>query len=76
MEKTEKQKQARKLVTDYLGFLMDQEGLVRRVVDERLAEMQPIIDAMVDRRIREHLEQEKNEDKSQSYPESIIINKV
>ena len=66
MEKTEKQKQARKLVTDYLGFLMDQEGLVRRVVDERLAEMQPIIDAMVDHRIREHLEQEKNEDKSQS----------
>ena len=44
---------------DYLGFLTDQEALVRRVVDERLAEMQPVIDAMVDERIRERLEQKK-----------------
>ena len=47
------------LVMDYLGFLTDQEALVRRVVDERLAEMQPVIDAMVDERIRERLEQKK-----------------
>ncbi|MBO4891537.1 MAG: hypothetical protein J5502_02925 [Prevotella sp.] len=47
------------LVMDYLGFLTDQETLVRRVVDERLAEMQPVIDAMVDERIRERLEQKK-----------------
>ena len=44
---------------DYLGFLTDQETLVRRVVDERLAEMQPVIDAMVDERIRERLKQKK-----------------
>lgn len=47
------------LVMDYLGFLTDQETLVRRVVDERLAEMQPVIDAMVDERIRERLKQKK-----------------
>lgn len=47
------------LVMDYLGFLTDQETLVRRVVDERLAEMQPVIDAMVDKRICEHETQEK-----------------
>ena len=59
MKITERQKQARMLVMDYLGFLTDQEALVRRVVDERLAEMQPVIDAMVDERIRERLEQKK-----------------
>ena len=59
MKITERQKQARMLVMDYLGFLTDQETLVRRVVDERLAEMQPVIDAMVDERIRERLEQKK-----------------
>lgn len=47
------------LVMDYLGFLTDQETLVRRVVDERLAEIQPVIDAMVDERIRERLKQKK-----------------
>lgn len=47
------------LVMDYLGFLMDQEALVRKVVDERLEEIRPVIDAMVDERIRECLEQKK-----------------
>ena len=59
MKVTERQKQAQMLVMDYLRFLMDQEALVRRVVDERLAEMQPVIDAMVDKRIREREMQEK-----------------
>jgi N-glycosylase/DNA lyase len=55
MEKTDRQKQARKLVSDYLGFLMDQEGLVRRVVDERLKEMQPKLEDLIDERIRKIL---------------------
>jgi hypothetical protein len=55
VNKTERQKQARKLATDYLGFLMDQESLVRRVVDERLAEMHPNLEAMIDERIRKIL---------------------
>lgn len=59
MKKTERQKQAQKFTRDYLDFLIDQEILVRRVVDERLAEMQPVIDAMVDKRIREREAQEK-----------------
>lgn len=59
MKVTERQKQAQMLVMDYLRFLMDQEALVRKVVDERLAEMQPVIDAMVDKRIREREMQEK-----------------
>jgi hypothetical protein len=55
VNKTERQKQARKLATDYLGFLMDQESLVRRVVDERLVEMHPNLEAMIDERIRKLL---------------------
>jgi hypothetical protein len=54
-KKTDRQKQARQLATDYLGFLMDQEGLVRRVVDERVAELQPELEALVDERIRRQL---------------------
>lgn len=54
-KKTDRQKQARQLATDYLGFLMDQEGLVRRVVDERVAELQPELEALVDERIRQQL---------------------
>jgi hypothetical protein len=34
---------------------MDQESLVRRVVDERLAEMPPNLEAMIDERIRKIL---------------------
>ena len=60
MKVTERQKQAQMLVMDYLRFLMDQEALVRKVVDERLAEMQPVIDAMVDKRIREREMQKKD----------------
>jgi hypothetical protein len=55
VNKTERQKQARKLATDYLGFLMDQESLVRRVVDERMAEMHSDLEAMIDERIRKIL---------------------
>lgn len=46
MEKTERQKRARALASEYLELLMeheaDQEKMVRRIVDERLAELKII----------------------------------
>ena len=46
MEKSERQKRARALASEYLELLMeheaDQERMVRRIVDERLAELKII----------------------------------
>jgi len=59
MRKTERQKKALNLATDYLGFLIDQETLARRAVDERLEELQPKLEALIDERIRQVLAQKK-----------------
>lgn len=59
MRKTERQKKALNLATDYLGFLIDQETLARRAVDERLEELQPKLEALIDERIRQALAQKK-----------------
>ena len=55
MRKTERQKKALDLATDYLEFLIDQETLARRAVDERLEELQPKLEALIDERIRQLL---------------------
>ena len=64
MEKTERQKRARALASQYLELLMDhganQERLVKRMVDERFAELQPMIEALVDQRVESRLKQSKN----------------
>jgi hypothetical protein len=64
MEKTERQKRARALASQYLELLMDheadQERLVKRMVDERFAELQPMIEALVDQRVKSRLKQSKN----------------
>lgn len=64
MEKTERQKRARALASQYLELLMDheadQERLVKRMVDERFAELQPMIEALVDQRVESQLKQSKN----------------
>ena len=63
MEKTERQKRARALASQYLELLMDheadQERLVKRMVDERFAELQPMIEALVDQRVESQLKQSK-----------------
>ena len=57
MRKTERQKKALDLATDYLEFLIDQETLARRAVEERLEELQPKLEALIDERIRQLLAQ-------------------
>ena len=56
IEKTERQKRAMAFASEYLELLMgheaDQEKLVRRMVDERWAELKPKIDAYIDERIK------------------------
>ena len=64
MEKTERQKRAMAFASEYLELLMgheaDQEKLVRRVVDERIAELQPMIEELVEKRIAQKLKQNEN----------------
>lgn len=59
MEKSERQKRARALASQYLELLIDheadQEQLVRRIVDERLAELKSQIETLVDERIQQRL---------------------
>jgi hypothetical protein len=59
MEKSERQKRARALASEYLELLMeheaDQERMVRQMVDERLAELKPEIEALVDERIKQRM---------------------
>ena len=64
MERTERQKRARALASQYLELLMgyeaDQEKLVRRMVDERFAELQPMIEDLVEQRVAFQMKQNKN----------------
>jgi hypothetical protein len=64
MEKTERQKRAMAFASEYLELLMgheaDQEKLVRRMVDERIAELQPMIEKLVEKRIAQKLKQNEN----------------
>lgn len=45
------QRASRQLVSDYMSFLIDQETLVERVVERRLAELQP----QMEERIKNHI---------------------
>lgn len=64
MEKTERQKRAMAFASEYLELLMgheaDQEKLVRRMVNERIAELQPMIEELVEKRIAQKLKQNEN----------------
>lgn len=55
MELTEKQKAARRLVSEYLDFLDDQEALVNRIFDRKWKQVMPLLEQMMDRKIEEHL---------------------
>lgn len=59
MEQTDRQKRARALASEFLGLLIsheaDQEEMVRRMVDERWAELKPKIEALVDQRVEQQM---------------------
>lgn len=54
-ELTEKQKSARKLISDYLGFLTEQETLVDHLVERKLEKMGPQIEKRIAQMIDERL---------------------
>ena len=52
MDKNERQQEARRFSFDYLNYLMEQEGVVERMVDRKLKQMEPCIKDMIDQRIK------------------------
>lgn len=55
MSLTEKQQAAHKLASDYLGFLSQQEAMMSRLFERKWQEIEPQIEQMIDKKIREHL---------------------
>ena len=53
----ELQRASQQLVSDYMRFLIDQEALVERVVERKLAELQPQMEEKMQNHIINHLKQ-------------------
>ena len=48
MSKTNRQQEATRFSLDYLRYLMEQEGVVERMVDRKLKQLEPCIEDMID----------------------------
>ena len=53
MEKTEKQRAAHQLIGDYMKFMSEQESVVERIVDKKLAQMEPLVRQIVEQYLKE-----------------------
>jgi hypothetical protein len=54
---TERQRAMRQTAFDYLHFLADQEMMIERIVTQKLTEMQPRIEQMIEEKVAQRLEQ-------------------
>ena len=52
---TEKQRAARRLITEHLQYLSDHEKMIQRMVDRTWQEMLPRIEQAIDQKINEHI---------------------
>ena len=57
MKKNDQHEDAMRLTTEYTQLLSRQEGMVQRMLDRKLAQMEPKIEELIDQRIRERLAQ-------------------
>ena len=55
VNKTERQQEATRFSFDYLNYLLQQEGVVERMVDIKIRELEPKIDKMIEQKINQHL---------------------
>lgn len=58
---TDRQKAMRQTAFDYLHFLTDQEMMIERIVDQKLIEMKPQIEQMIEEKVTQRLEQNKKD---------------
>jgi hypothetical protein len=54
-DRSDKQRAARRLISEHLQYLSDHEKLIQRMVDRTWQEMLPQIEQTIDRKISEHI---------------------
>lgn len=54
MKKTERQREAIRFSLDYLNYLLQQEGVVERMIDIKLKSLEPKIEKMIEQKIKQH----------------------
>lgn len=54
-DRSDKQRAARRLITEHLQYLSDHEKMIQRMVDRTWQEMLPQIEQAIDRKIEEHI---------------------
>lgn len=54
MKKTERQREAIRFSLDYLNYLLQQEGIVERMIDIKLKSLEPKIEKMIEQKIKQH----------------------
>ena len=52
MGKTVRQQESTKFSFDYLDYLMEQEGVVERMVDRKLKQMEPKIEKLIEEKMK------------------------
>ncbi len=57
MAQSEKQKAAHQLAAEYLGFLSQQEAEMDRLFERKWKDIEPWLEKMIDRKIKERLAQ-------------------
>lgn len=55
VKNSDKQQAARRLITEHLQYLADQEQMIERMVDRKFQEMLPEIERTIDRKIDERI---------------------
>jgi hypothetical protein len=54
-QKNDKQRAARRLITEHMQYLADHEQMIERMVDRKWQDMWPKIERTIDRKITEHI---------------------
>ena len=56
MSKTERQQEATRFSFDYLNYLMEQEGVVERMVDRKIRQLEPRLEKLIDQKIDQRIQ--------------------
>ncbi len=56
MSKTDRQQEATQFSFDYLNSLMEQEGVVERMVEKRIRQLEPRLEKLIDQKIEQQMQ--------------------
>lgn len=58
MDKTIQQQEATRFSFDYLRYLLQQEEVIERMVDRKIAQLEPRIDKMISKKIEQQMKKQ------------------